>query len=194
MHPLEVAARARLPTRLGEFEILSFGCSLKNEEHVALVKGDVRGANVLTRIHSSCLTGDALFSARCDCGAQLEEAMRRVEAEGRGVIVYLNQEGRGIGLANKIRAYVLQDQGANTVEANEMLGLPPDARNYGCAAAVLRSLGVESVRLLTNNPEKVSALEASGMRASREAIIVGATDVNRGYLRTKKEVMGHLFE
>ncbi len=192
---LQVTARARLPTRHGEFEILAFGCPLnEGGEHVALVRGDVRGAGALVRVHSSCLTGDVLGSERCDCGAQLNEALRRVAAESRGVVLYLNQEGRGIGLANKIRAYALQDAGADTVEANEQLGFPADLRDFSCAAAMLRQLGATSVRLLTNNPRKVDSLREAGVDvAERIPLLAGHSDANRRYIATKRAKLGHLF-
>lgn len=189
---LDVSPRARLPTRHGTFDVLAFRAG--GSEHVALVLGDVAGGErVLARVHSSCLTGDVLGSTRCDCGAQLDAAIEAVAREGRGVIVYLNQEGRGIGLLNKIRAYALQDAGKDTVEANEELGFPADLRDFKAAAAMLAHLGVAGVRLLTNNPRKVEGLEAAGMPvAERVAIVAGVSPANAGYLETKRKKLGHL--
>lgn len=197
---------ARLPTRWGTFQVVAFrfpgpdgpaGASSPRDrggdEHLAIVKGDVAGERVLARVHSSCLTGDVLGSHRCDCGPQLAAALEAIEKEGRGVVLYLQQEGRGIGLFHKIRAYVEQDQGANTVEANERLGFQADARTYGDAAAMLRTLGVRSVRLMTNNPRKVEALAKAGVPvAERVPHVTGETDVNRLYLQTKRDLLGHL--
>jgi GTP cyclohydrolase II len=188
----EVTPPAALPTRWGTFRIQASRFA-DGQEHVAIVKGDPRGARVLARVHSSCLTGDVLGSHRCDCGPQLDAALAAIEREGRGVVLYLNQEGRGIGIFHKIAAYALQDQGANTVEANEKLGFQPDERDYAHAAAMLRALGVESVRLMTNNPSKVAALEAAGVAvAERVPHVVGVTDANRSYLATKRDLLGHL--
>ena len=187
-----VTPPADLPTRWGSFTVRAFRFS-DGEEHLAIAKGDVAGGRVLARVHSSCLTGDALGSTRCDCGPQLAAALEAIEREGRGVVVYLNQEGRGIGLYNKIRAYVEQDGGANTVEANVRLGFDADARSYEKAATMLRTLGATSVRLLTNNPKKVAALEAAGIPvAERVPHVVGATETNRLYIATKRDLLGHL--
>jgi GTP cyclohydrolase II len=192
--PLARTARAQLPTRWGAFEVVAFRAP-SGAEHLAILKGDLAGRDVLARVHSSCLTGDVLGSARCDCGPQLDLALARIEAEGRGVVVYLQQEGRGIGLFNKIRAYHEQDRGANTLEANLNLGLPADARRYDEAADILRALDVASVRLMTNNPAKVAALESHGIRVvARLPHIAGENDANRFYLETKRDLMGHLLQ
>jgi len=188
------AAQAKLPTEFGEFEIHAYEDIVSGKEHVALVCGDVGdGHGVLVRLHSSCLTGDVFHSARCDCGPQLHTAMARIAAEGRGIILYLNQEGRGIGLANKIRAYALQDQGYDTVEANERLGFGADQREYGLGVSILSDLGVQSMRLLTNNPRKRAGVETHGMSVSELLPIeIPASEFTRRYLRTKKEKLGHL--
>ena len=188
------AARAKLPTDFGDFEIHAYEDVTNGKEHVALVRGDIGdGDGVLVRLHSSCLTGDVFHSARCDCGPQLHTAMARVAAEGRGVILYLNQEGRGIGLANKIRAYALQDQGYDTVEANERLGFGADQREYGLGVGILSDLGVRSMRLLTNNPRKRAGVETHGMSVSELLPIeIPASEFTRRYLQTKKEKLGHL--
>jgi GTP cyclohydrolase II len=166
---------------------------LVDEEHVAMVLGDVTGADVLARVHSSCFTGEVLHSLRCDCRAQLDAALEKIGREGRGIVVYLVQEGRGIGLGNKVRAYELQDQGKDTVEANLELGFEADSRSYDLAAGILRDLGVTSVRLMTNNPAKRRGLEEAGLHvAALEAHRVGATEHNAHYLEAKREKMGHL--
>lgn len=192
----QVTPPADLPTGHGRFQVVAFCFAAPGaapDEHLAIVKGDVAGARVLARVHSSCVTGDVLGSHRCDCGPQLEAALQAIEREGRGVVLYLNQEGRGIGLFNKIRAYVEQDAGANTVEANVKLGFEADERAYDQAVSMLRHLGVESVRLLTNNPKKVEALEKAGIPvAERVPHTAGQTDVNRLYIQTKRDLMGHL--
>lgn len=187
-------ASTKLPTEFAEFELVGF-TDRSDKEHVALVLGVVDdGAPVLTRVHSECLTGDALFSQRCDCGPQLEAAMAKVAAEGRGIIVYLRQEGRGIGLINKIKAYAEQDKGLDTVEANEILGFEADAREYDIAAAMLTALGVTEVRLMTNNPQKLSALAEFGVKVvERVPHITAGTPHNKNYLATKSEKFGHLF-
>ena len=187
------AAMAKLPTRFGDFTIHVFDNTVDNQEHVALVRGDITdGKEVLVRVHSSCLTGDVLHSIRCDCGAQLDAAMERIAAEGRGVLLYLNQEGRGIGLANKIRAYELQDEGFDTVEANERLGFKADQRDYGVGVQILRELGVRSMRLLSNNPRKLVAIEGYGLTVTDWLPLeIPASDSTRRYLKTKKEKLGH---
>jgi 3,4-dihydroxy 2-butanone 4-phosphate synthase/GTP cyclohydrolase II len=189
-------AHAQLPTEHGDFEIYAYDNIIDNMTHVALVRGDIGdGKDVLVRVHSKCLTGDVFHSARCDCGAQLHTAMARIAEEGRGVLLYLNQEGRGIGLSNKIRAYELQDEGFDTVEANERLGFKPDQRDYGIGAQILTDLGVKTMRLLTNNPRKVVGLEAYGLRIeSRVPVQVKPNPHNRRYLSTKRDKLGHLLE
>jgi 3,4-dihydroxy 2-butanone 4-phosphate synthase/GTP cyclohydrolase II len=186
-------ASAALPTRHGAFRIFAYASQLDSETHVALVRGDIAdGKDVLVRVHSKCLTGDVFHSARCDCGAQLDTAMARIAAEGRGVLLYLNQEGRGIGLANKIRAYELQDEGLDTVEANERLGFKPDQRDYGIGAQILSDLGVKTMRLLTNNPRKFVGLQGYGLAVSEAvALEIPASESTRKYLKTKKDKLGH---
>lgn len=192
--PLKFIAACRLPTEWGVFTLHGFE-EANGQEHVALTMGDITdGAPVLARIHSECLTGDALFSQKCDCGPQLQAAMQVVQQAGRGVIVYLRQEGRGIGLINKIRAYQLQDQGLDTVEANVALGLPVDARDFTLAKHIFEHLGVKEVRLLTNNPEKVQVLADAGIRvAERVPLQVGENIENERYLHTKAQKLGHWF-
>ena len=191
-------AEADFPTEYGHFRICGFESRGPNavEEAVVLRMGEIRtGPPPLLRIHSQCLTGDVFHSLRCDCRAQLEIALREVAREGRGIIIYEQQEGRGIGLMNKLRAYALQDQGADTVEANEQLGFENDLRRYTMPGAILRHLGISAVRLLSNNPDKVRALEDSGVRvAERVPCIAEEHESRRGYLETKREKMGHLFE
>ena len=187
-------AETRLPTRHGDFTAYGYRITVDDSEHIALVYGDVSGdAPVLTRVHSECLTGDVFGSARCDCGPQLDEALERIVAEGRGVVVYLRgHEGRGIGLVAKLQAYQLQDGGRDTVDANLDLGLPADARHYGTATQILRDLGIASVRLLTNNPDKTSSLEDFGIRVSeRVGLTPHPNDHNLTYLLTKRDRMGH---
>lgn len=193
---LQFVESSQLPTSLGDFVIHGFDDPETNKEHIALTIGDVSdGEPVLLRIHSECLTGDALHSLRCDCGAQLEAAMRRISEEGRGVILYLRQEGRGIGLVNKIRAYRLQDKGADTVEANEQLGFGADMRDYSICKSMLNHLKVNSVRLMTNNPRKVAALESMGFTVvERVSLQPGSNPHNAKYLATKAGKLGHLFE
>jgi 3,4-dihydroxy 2-butanone 4-phosphate synthase/GTP cyclohydrolase II len=186
-------ASAALPTEYGDFRVMAYESILDRETHVALVKGDIGGGdNVLVRVHSRCLTGDVFHSARCDCGLQLEAAMQRIAEEGRGVLLYLNQEGRGIGLANKIRAYELQDQGLDTVEANERLGFKADQRDYGIGVQILRDLGVRSMRLLSNNPRKLVGIEGYQLSVAEWIPLeIPASTFTRGYLKTKKEKLGH---
>jgi 3,4-dihydroxy 2-butanone 4-phosphate synthase / GTP cyclohydrolase II len=187
-------AQTRLPTAKGEFTAYGYRITIDDSEHVALVHGDLGdGSDVLTRVHSECLTGDVFGSHRCDCGPQLDEALEQIVAEGRGVVVYLRgHEGRGIGLVAKLQAYQLQDGGRDTVDANLDLGLPADARHYGTATQILRDLGVESVRLLTNNPAKTTGLEAYGVRVTeRVRLTTHPNDHNLAYLLTKRDRMGH---
>ncbi len=187
-------ATAKLPTEFGDFQLHGYESLLDGETHVALVRGEIGdGLDVVVRVHSKCLTGDVFHSGRCDCGSQLHTAMERIATEGRGVLLYLNQEGRGIGLANKIRAYELQDQGFDTVEANERLGFKADQRDYGIGAQILGDLGVRTMRLLTNNPRKFIGLQGYGLSVS-ESIpleIEPATEFTRKYLKTKKDKLGH---
>lgn len=194
--PLRFVQSSKLPTQWGVFDLHGFEDATSNKEHIAVTMGDVSSAEpVLLRIHSECLTGDALFSVRCDCGAQLEEAMRRIAEEGRGAILYLRQEGRGIGLLNKIKAYHLQDLGADTVEANEQLGFGADMRDYSICKPILKHLNVSDVKLLTNNPQKVQALEGLGVTVSeRIALQTGLNPHNKQYLATKAGKLGHLFD
>ena len=187
-------AEARLPTEVGDFTVIAYRNDVDKAEHLALVKGDVAGQpNILVRMHSKCLTGDVFGSQRCDCGPQLHAAMDLVAQEGRGVIVYLDQEGRGIGLLNKIRAYALQDSGADTVQANQRLGFAPDLRNYGIGAQILRDLGLSSIRVMTNNPRKLVGLEGYGLEiVERVPLVASPTRENQDYLRTKRDKLGHL--
>src|SRR5262245_22184187 len=191
------AAEASLPTEHGPFRIHVYESMIDGKTHVALVRGDIGdGTNVMVRVHSRCLTGDVFHSTRCDCGDQLDTAMARIAQEGRGVLLYLHQEGRGIGLANKIRAYELQDQGLDTVEANERLGFKPDQRDYGIGAQILRDLGVRTMRLLTNNPRKFIGLEGYGLSVveSLPLEVRPATEFTRKYLKTKKDKLGHVLK
>ena len=187
-------ASATIPTEFGEWSISVFESNADNKEQVALVKGDIYGQeDVMTRVHSECLTGDIFGSQRCDCGEQLASAMQRIDKEGRGVILYMRQEGRGIGLVNKLNAYQLQDAGLDTAEANEKLGFPVDSRDYGIAAQMLNELGVKSIRLLTNNPKKMTGISGYGVtETERVPHEITANDNNKQYLKTKAEKMGHL--
>ena len=186
-------ATARLPTEHGEFTVHVFEDSITRLEHTALVAGEIGdGRDILVRVHSSCLTGDVFHSARCDCGAQLHTALAKIATEGRGVLLYLNQEGRGIGLANKIRAYELQDEGFDTVEANERLGFKADQRDYGVGVQILRELGIRSMRLLSNNPRKLVGIEGYGLSVSEWLPLeIPVSEHTRRYLKTKKEKLGH---
>lgn len=187
-------ARTMIPTQYGMFELRLYECLLDEHHHLALVRGEVSGReDVLVRVHSECLTGDVFGSQRCDCGEQLRYSLDRISREGCGVVLYMRQEGRGIGLINKLKAYALQDNGLDTVEANEHLGFPPDPRDYGIGAQILADLGLHRIRLLTNNPRKIVGLEGYGLVVSeRVPITVGATEHNRAYLEAKKKKLGHL--
>jgi 3,4-dihydroxy 2-butanone 4-phosphate synthase/GTP cyclohydrolase II len=191
---VERVVEARLPTKFGEFNVVGYRSLVDDKHHVAMVAGDISGdEEVLVRVHSECLTGDVFHSLRCDCGQQLEDALARIRDEGRGVLLYLAQEGRGIGLLNKLRAYRLQEEGLDTVDANVRLGLPADLRDYGIGAQILVDLGLSSIRLLTNNPKKIVGLEGYGLRVTDQVPIEHAPgEHNREYLRAKKERMGHL--
>jgi len=191
---VEQVAEARLPTETGEFRIIGFRSLISGEEFVALVKGDLRaGQTSLVRIHSQCMTGDVFGSVKCDCGRQLQAAMKLIEEEGHGAVVYQQQEGRGIGIINKIRAYALQDEGADTIEANERLGFAADMRRYEQCAEILVELGLRSVRVMSDNPAKIQALRQAGLEVvERVRLEVEPHDFFAGYLKTKKEKMGHL--
>ena len=188
-------ADATLPLPQGQFAVSAYESSIDGRTHVALVLGDVGdGTNILVRVHSECLTGDVFHSLRCDCGEQLELALRRIASEGRGVLLYLAQEGRGIGLLNKLRAYELQESGRDTVDANLELGFPADAREYGIGSQILADLGLTTIRVLTNNPKKIAGIAGFGLTVtSQEPIEVAPNDENRGYLRAKREKLGHTF-
>lgn len=192
--PIAFVAAAQLPTPFALFTMHGFVDEATGQEHIALTLGDVaNGEPVLARLHSECLTGDALFSQRCDCGPQLQAALQAIAEAGRGALLYLRQEGRGIGLLNKIRAYQLQDAGADTVEANEHLGFAADQRDYGMCAPMLRYLGIEAVRLMTNNPKKIGALDGSGIRViERVPLYAGHNPHNQRYLTTKASKMDHM--
>ncbi len=195
--------RAKLPTRFGQFEILGFENEADGEQAVAIVKGALDSDTArfsgelvpLVRIHSQCLTGDMLHSLRCDCGDQLELALQRIESAGCGILIYQMQEGRGIGLLNKLRAYQLQDQGVDTVDANFQLGFEADQRSYGFCARILKSFGIAKVRLMSNNPDKISGLQAHGIQVvERVPLLIEPSPISEGYLRAKKERMGHLLD
>lgn len=192
---VQLVARAKLPTRFGEFEIAGFYDAKHDKEHTAVLKGSVEGAEGLAlRIHSQCHTGDVFGSLRCDCRDQLEAALRYIEAEGRGAVVYMKQEGRGIGLLNKIKAYRLQELGLDTVEANRYLGFPDDARDYSVTAAIIRLLGIKSIRLMTNNPDKIEGMRKEGIEVTgRIPVVIEPNPYDGGYLETKRERMGHLY-
>lgn len=188
------AVTVRFPTRFGEFKLIGYQTTVDDQYHLAVVKGDVAGKqNVLVRVHSECLTGDVFHSLRCDCGEQLAAALQMIEREKLGVLLYMRQEGRGIGLQNKLRAYVLQEEGLDTVEANERLGFKPDLRDYGVGAQMLVDLGLTSIRLITNNPRKIIGLEGYGLQVvERVPLEVGRNEINKRYLKSKKEKLGHL--
>ena len=187
-------AEADLPSKYGHFRIHAYESKLDGKTHLAIVKGNIKGEeNVLVRVHSECLTGDALGSLRCDCGDQLATALKRIEAEGTGVVLYMRQEGRGIGLGNKMRAYELQDQGKDTVEANVLLGFAPDQRDYGIGAQILSDLGLSTIRLMTNNPAKRAGLEGYGLKiVERVPLEIKSNEFNQKYMHIKKTKMGHI--
>ncbi|MEX2426016.1 MAG: bifunctional 3,4-dihydroxy-2-butanone-4-phosphate synthase/GTP cyclohydrolase II [Thermomicrobiaceae bacterium] len=194
--PVEQLTETQLPTEYGTFRVIAYQSATSNEPDLAMVLGDISGSEpVVARVHSECLTGDVFGSQRCDCGQQLDRALQRIGEEGRGVLLYMRQEGRGIGLLNKLRAYHLQDQGLDTVEANQKLGFQPDQRDYTGAAFILHNLGIEGVRLLTNNPSKVDALTNCGIRVvERLPLVIDPVDSNRRYLETKRTKMGHVYD
>ncbi|NDC82992.1 GTP cyclohydrolase II, partial [bacterium] len=185
-----------LPTDFGDFDITCYHDRVNNKEHLVLSKGQISGVdNIMVRVHSECITGDVFHSARCDCGAQLHEAMRMIHTAGQGAILYMRQEGRGIGIGNKLRAYKLQDQGHDTVEANIKLGFPPDLREYGVGAQILLDMGLKSIQLITNNPTKIVGLEGYGIEITgRVPLIVPTNPHNAFYMKTKSKKMGHMID
>ena len=189
-------ADVRIPTKFGEFEFVGYSDQIENKEYLAIIKGDVRGKeNVTVRLHSECLTGDVFGSKRCDCQDQLHKSLHEIENKGEGLVIYLRQEGRGIGILNKLKAYKLQDQGYDTVEANHKLGFEDDLRDYAVAAQIIKDLDIKSISLMTNNPSKIKGLEIYGVKViDREEIEIPANDVDEKYLKTKKEKMGHLLK
>jgi 3,4-dihydroxy 2-butanone 4-phosphate synthase/GTP cyclohydrolase II len=191
---VERVSEVNLPTRYGVFRAVGFKDKITNEEHIALVHGNINFSKpVLVRVHSECLTGDVFGSQRCDCGDQLQEALRRISKEGNGILLYMRQEGRGIGLLNKLKAYHLQDNGMDTVEANEALGFPADLRDYGIGAEILANLGVKELRLMTNNPKKISGIYGFGLKVTeRIPLEINHNSTNHFYLSTKKTKMGHM--
>lgn len=192
--PLEKTTAATLPTKEGTFKVVAFGCPITKDGHVALVIGEPAGKGaILARVHSECLTGDVFGSLRCDCGEQLRASMKMLALHGTGVLLYLKQEGRGIGIVNKIRAYHLQENGADTVEANRLLGFPADLRDYRCAACMLKEMSITSVRLITNNPDKIEGLRKHGIDVvERVPLVIPPNEMNRDYMKTKFEVLHHL--
>ncbi|HMV79277.1 MAG TPA: bifunctional 3,4-dihydroxy-2-butanone-4-phosphate synthase/GTP cyclohydrolase II [Leptospiraceae bacterium] len=191
---IRMEAEARLPTEYGEFTIKAYSTIIDDKIHIALIKGEIHPEDtVIVRVHSECLTGDTFFSSRCDCGPQLHAALAKIEKEGKGVLLYMRQEGRGIGIINKLKAYGIQDTGLDTVEANEKLGFPPDLRDYGIGAQILKNLGVENMKLMTNNPRKIVGLEGYGLKVQgRIPLEINANNENEKYLKTKKLKLGHL--
>ncbi len=192
---VELVAKVKFPTKYGQFELYGFNETGTEKVHTVMVRGELDGMNGCpVRVHSECHTGDVLGSLRCDCGEQLETSLKYIAHEGHGALIYLKQEGRGIGLLNKLKAYSLQDEGLDTVEANEFLGLPAEARDYSVGAAIIRALGIKSVVLLTNNPDKVKKLKEQGIQIDRrEPVVIEPNQYNRFYLETKKKRMGHIY-